>query len=99
MPEPIVFISRNKIKEGKVDEFRKHYQDSIPPIYGMKSQAHWPNWLMKMRKPPSLQLFASFPARMLLTFKSKEPMNDQKRPTHLSSPSVLRSLAHPILLL
>ena len=29
MSEPIVFISRNKIKEGKVDEFRKHYRDSI----------------------------------------------------------------------
>jgi len=29
MSEPIVFISRNKIKEGKVDEFRKHYWDSI----------------------------------------------------------------------
>ena len=32
MSEPIVFISRNKIKEGKTDEFRKHYQDSMPPI-------------------------------------------------------------------
>ena len=32
MSEPIVFISRNKIMEGKQDEFRKHYQDSIPPI-------------------------------------------------------------------
>jgi len=30
MPEPIVFISRNKIKEGKTDEFRKHYQESVP---------------------------------------------------------------------
>jgi len=29
MSEPIVFISRNKIKEGKADEFRKHYRDSI----------------------------------------------------------------------
>ena len=32
MSEPIVFISRNKIKEGKADEFRNHYQDSIRPI-------------------------------------------------------------------
>ena len=30
MSEPIVFISRNKIKEGKTDEFRKHYRDSVP---------------------------------------------------------------------
>jgi hypothetical protein len=30
MPEPIVFISRNKITEGKRDEFRQHYRDSIP---------------------------------------------------------------------
>jgi hypothetical protein len=29
MSEPIVFISRNKIKEGKTDEFRKHYRDTI----------------------------------------------------------------------
>jgi quinol monooxygenase YgiN len=30
MSEPIVFISRNKIKEGKTDEFRKHYRESVP---------------------------------------------------------------------
>jgi len=34
--EPIVFISRNKIKEGKADVFRKHYQDSIQPIFDGK---------------------------------------------------------------
>lgn len=32
MSTPIVFISRNKIKEGKTDEFRQHYRDSVPPI-------------------------------------------------------------------
>jgi hypothetical protein len=32
MSEPIVFISRNKIKQGKTEEFRKHYRESIPPI-------------------------------------------------------------------
>ena len=37
MSEPIVFISRNKIREGKTDEFRKHYQDSIPPILATKT--------------------------------------------------------------
>lgn len=36
MSEQIVFISRNKIKEGKTDEFRKHYQDSIQPIFDGK---------------------------------------------------------------
>ena len=36
MTEPIVFISRNRIKEGKVDEFRKHYQASVPPIIANK---------------------------------------------------------------
>lgn len=36
MSEPIVFISRNRIKEGKTDEFRKHYRDSIPPIMAGK---------------------------------------------------------------
>jgi hypothetical protein len=29
LSEPIVFISNHKIKEGKADEFRNHYQDSI----------------------------------------------------------------------
>lgn len=36
MTEPIVFISRNKIKRGKLDEFRRHYQDSISPIMAGK---------------------------------------------------------------
>jgi hypothetical protein len=36
MTEPIVFISRNRIKEGKIDEFRKHYQSSIAPIFDSK---------------------------------------------------------------
>ena len=30
MTDPIVFISRNRIKPGKVNDFRKHYRDSIP---------------------------------------------------------------------
>ena len=30
MSEPIVFISRNKIKDGKADEFRQHYHAGIP---------------------------------------------------------------------
>lgn len=37
MPEPIVFINRNKIREGKTDEFRKHYRDRIPPILATKT--------------------------------------------------------------
>jgi len=32
MSEPIVFVSRNRIKEGKAHEFREHYQASVPPI-------------------------------------------------------------------
>jgi hypothetical protein len=30
MSEPIIFISRNRIKEDMTDEFRKHYRNSIP---------------------------------------------------------------------
>jgi hypothetical protein len=36
MSEPIVFISRNKIKDGKANEFKKHYQDSLQPIFDGK---------------------------------------------------------------
>jgi hypothetical protein len=32
MSTPIVFISRNKIKNGKADEFMKYYRESVPPI-------------------------------------------------------------------
>ena len=32
MAEPIVFIARFKVKEGRLDEFRKHYLDSLPPV-------------------------------------------------------------------
>ena len=32
MTVPLVFISRNRIKEGKADNFQKHYRDSVPPI-------------------------------------------------------------------
>lgn len=30
MPDPIVFISRNRIKDGMLAEFKQHYQNSIP---------------------------------------------------------------------
>src|SRR4030067_1661467 len=36
MTEPIVFISRNRIKEGRADDFRKHYQGSIPTTMATK---------------------------------------------------------------
>jgi len=36
MSEPIVFISRNRIKEGMEEAFRKHYQESIQPIFDSK---------------------------------------------------------------
>ena len=36
MSDPIIFISRNRVKEGMYDAFKKHYQDSIPPIMADK---------------------------------------------------------------
>lgn len=36
MSDPIVFISRNKIRDGKAEEFKKHYLDSIQPIFDGK---------------------------------------------------------------
>ena len=30
MTDPIIFISRNRVKEGLFDDFRKHYQNSVP---------------------------------------------------------------------
>jgi hypothetical protein len=30
MTDPIVFISRNRVKKGLLDDFKKHYRDSIP---------------------------------------------------------------------
>jgi hypothetical protein len=32
MSDPIVFISRNRVKKGLLDDFRKHFRDSIPAI-------------------------------------------------------------------
>lgn len=36
MTDPIVFISRNRVKQGMFDEFKKHYHDSIPSIEASK---------------------------------------------------------------
>jgi quinol monooxygenase YgiN len=36
LTSPIVFISRNRIKAGRLDEFRQHYQASIAPIQAGK---------------------------------------------------------------
>jgi len=36
MTAPIVFISRNRIKDGMLDDFRKHYQNSIPSTEASK---------------------------------------------------------------
>ena len=30
MTDPIVFISRNRVKEGLFEDFRQHYRDSVP---------------------------------------------------------------------
>jgi len=43
MTDAIVFISRNKIMEGKADEFRKHYRQSVPRI-----EAGKPGTLMQL---------------------------------------------------
>lgn len=37
MSQPIVFISRNKIKAGKADQFRNHYQAGVPAIIAGKA--------------------------------------------------------------
>ena len=36
MSEPVVFIIRFHVKEGKAVEFRKHYQDSIQQTFDAK---------------------------------------------------------------
>jgi hypothetical protein len=36
MSEPIIFVSRNRIKAGVAEEFRKYYQSSIQPIFDSK---------------------------------------------------------------
>jgi len=36
MTDPIVFISRNSVKNGMLEDFRNHYQNSIPPIMAGK---------------------------------------------------------------
>jgi hypothetical protein len=33
MADPIIFISRNKVKDGRLKEFRAHYQASIEPTF------------------------------------------------------------------
>ncbi|MGE5250120.1 MAG: putative quinol monooxygenase [Bacteroidota bacterium] len=32
MTEPIVFIARFRVREGRLDEFREHYMNSIAPV-------------------------------------------------------------------
>jgi hypothetical protein len=36
MPDPIVFISRNRIKPGMSDEFTQHYLTSVPLVLANK---------------------------------------------------------------
>lgn len=36
MTDPIVFISRNRVKEGMLDDFTKHYLNSIPSVEANK---------------------------------------------------------------
>jgi hypothetical protein len=43
LKNPIVFISRNRIKGGKVEEIREHYQSSVQPVQEGK-----PNTLIQL---------------------------------------------------
>ncbi|HEY5903923.1 MAG TPA: antibiotic biosynthesis monooxygenase [Anaerolineales bacterium] len=36
MTEPIVFIARFRVREGRLDEFREHYFNSIAPVQAGK---------------------------------------------------------------
>lgn len=36
MTEPIVFIARFRVREGRLDEFREHYSNSIAPVQAGK---------------------------------------------------------------
>jgi hypothetical protein len=36
MTNPIVFISRNRVKRGMFDDFQKHYRYSVPPTEANK---------------------------------------------------------------
>ena len=36
MTDPIVFISRNRVKAGMLDDFKKHYRDGIPSTEASK---------------------------------------------------------------
>jgi len=38
MTEPILFISHNRVKEGMVEAFKKHYQESIPRTEAAKPE-------------------------------------------------------------
>lgn len=43
MSDPIVFISCNRVKDGRLAEFRRHYQDSLPI-----TQANKPGTLVQL---------------------------------------------------
>ncbi len=36
MTDPIVFISRNRVLDGRFDDFKKHYLDSVPSTQAAK---------------------------------------------------------------
>lgn len=43
MSDPIVFVSRNRVKEGMLDDFRTHYRDSVP-----RTEADKPGTLLQL---------------------------------------------------
>lgn len=36
MAKPIVFIARFRVRQGRLEEFRKHYMDNLPPVQSGK---------------------------------------------------------------
>jgi hypothetical protein len=69
MSNPIVFISRNRIKPGKVEDFRKHYGDSVPI-----TQANKPNMLVQLAyefiEPVSVEILGA-PSEFALAMMKK----------------------------
>lgn len=82
MPEPVVFISRNKIREGKADEFRKHYRDSIPPILATRTDT-LAQLAYENEESIEITIVRLLPSAEALDPKYKEPMNGQRKHPNL----------------
>jgi len=84
MAEPIVFISRNKIKEGKTNEFRMHYRNSISPIMagkpGTLAQLAYEN-----KEVTEVTIVRLFPSADALELQIQGADERSKKHTNLSS--------------